>query len=119
MARVLLVEDDALTRETLVDVLRVAGYTVSTAANGAQALDWGADWAPDVIVLDARMPVMDGYTFLRERARDPRLAEVPVVVISAAPQGERFGAVFLPKPLDIRALLDHLKRLTTREPPHP
>ena len=113
-ARVLVVEDDALLRMLLAEILRDEGFAVRTAANGAQGLDQGAAWAPDVIVLDLLMPVMDGYTFMR--ARDGRMADVPVVVMSAAREERRLGAAYLPKPVDLCALLDQVERLAASAP---
>src|SRR5215208_4497205 len=83
-SRILVVEDEAIIRAFLADGLTDAGYEVETAENGADALDRLEAYAPDVVLLDLLMPVMDGWAFLRERQDDPRLSTVPVVVLSAA-----------------------------------
>ena len=62
-------------------MLEEEGYQVATAAHGGEALDLlGVDDLPDVILLDLRMPVMDGWTFRDAQRRDSRLASIPVVV---------------------------------------
>jgi CheY-like chemotaxis protein len=85
-ASVLIVDDNDLTRELLTDVLQTAGYRTAEAGDGQQALDYlhGRIDRPGVILLDLTMPVMDGWTFLRRRRREPGLAQVPVLVFTAA-----------------------------------
>ena len=81
---VLLVEDDVEAREPLEELLRLEGLEVQIAGDGAEAherLRGGA--RPCVILLDLRMPGMDGYEFRAEQMRDPALARIPVVVLSA------------------------------------
>lgn len=62
--RVLIVNDDTALREVITDALVLEGYDVQSASHGAAALEILADFAPDVILLDYRMPVMDGAQFL-------------------------------------------------------
>ena len=82
---VLLVEDDIDVREAVADTLDEAGYRVSPARNGQEALDMLRSGAvqPRVILLDLMMPVMDGWQFREEQLRDPALASIPVVALSA------------------------------------
>jgi CheY-like chemotaxis protein len=83
--RVLIVEDDFACREALALLLRAEGYQTAQAADGREALAYlRGQPAPRLILLDLMMPVMDGWQFLTERHRDPRLAAVPVVVFTAA-----------------------------------
>jgi two-component system chemotaxis response regulator CheY len=66
--RVLIVEDDRSIRGTLAEILADEGYLVQTAENGQQALEvCRAQLAPDLILLDLQMPVMDGWEFMRVR----------------------------------------------------
>jgi CheY-like chemotaxis protein len=82
--RVLLVEDDPATLTSLALILRLAGYAVDTARDGAEALDRLLRGAPPCLIfLDLTMPVMDGWEFLRRRQGSPALADIPVVVVSA------------------------------------
>lgn len=81
----MIVDDDADIRETLAELLGDRGYDVLTAADGAAGLQLLRCSAvpPRLILLDLMMPVLDGYGFLREQRADPRLAGVPVAVITA------------------------------------
>ena len=82
--RVLLVDDDNSSVEALRQLLEVVGHTVSTAANGQEALDRLHEPEPCcLILLDIMMPVMDGYEFREKQLNDPRLAAIPVIVVTA------------------------------------
>jgi len=80
------VDDDADARDMLQETLEHEGYDVVKRANGAEALEYlrRASRASHTscILLDLQMPVMDGWTFLEERNRDPAFRPIPVVVIS-------------------------------------
>ena len=80
---VLVVEDDADLSTLIAMILMDAGYAVRSAGDGARALERVGERMPDVILLDMRMPVMNGWEFPREfRARHGRAA--PIVVVTAA-----------------------------------
>ena len=80
---VLVVDDDADTRQRMRTVLERNGWTVTEATNGLEALDQVAHAVPKLILLDLTMPVMDGFSFLRTLRERPGCADVPVVVLSA------------------------------------
>src|SRR6185503_4662036 len=113
---VLVVEDDFDLRDALVPILEYEGHRVISAANGREALDQlQAMPPPSVILLDLMMPVMNGEDFRTEQLRDPRLASIPVVVLSAHPKAEeqaaRMGAIgCLKKPFEVEALLDLVRQ---------
>jgi CheY-like chemotaxis protein len=92
--------------------LEMEGYHVESAANGKLALEQlnGGTHAC-VILLDLMMPVMDGWQFRREQVRDAALADIPVIVVSAAGR-ERIEQVeanaYLSKPVDLYELLDRV-----------
>jgi CheY-like chemotaxis protein len=108
MSLVLVVDDEADIREPVAMLLEDAGYRVVTAADGLEALDQVSRELPAVILLDMRMPRMDGWQFAREcRARFNR--QVPIVVMTAAQDARQRAAdvgaeAFVAKPFD----LDHL-----------
>jgi CheY-like chemotaxis protein len=110
---VLVVEDDADILRALVQVLEDEGYAVRAAENGSAALAAlrtpGAR-LPRVILLDLMMPVMDGWAFRAEQLRDPLLAEIPVVVLTADGSAAARSAVLevagaLRKPVELLTLL--------------
>ncbi len=114
---ILVVDDNADIRDTLREILEDVGFTVATAANGAEAL-LRLEGADDcrAVVLDLMMPVMDGWEFRRRQLADRRLATVPVVVLSAVAEDEAVlcgmnpVAVFK-KPLQVGRLLQLLATL--------
>ena len=105
---VLVVEDDAELRESLVEVLTEEGYATVQAANGQEALAalQGKE-KPCLILLDLMMPVMNGWAFLSQLRANPSLADVRVCIISAVPSGQLPSEAIcaLPKPVDLSALL--------------
>jgi PAS domain S-box-containing protein len=80
---VLLVEDDAETREIMARTLEKAGWTVSGAGNGQEALDVMEIMQPRLILLDLMMPVMDGFGFLAALRARPEWQHIPVIVVTA------------------------------------
>jgi CheY-like chemotaxis protein len=79
----LLVEDNDLTRELFTFVLESRGYTIAGAPNGLEALGLILNgYTPDCIVLDLRMPVMDGRQFRARQLDEPALADIPVLLLS-------------------------------------
>src|SRR5215218_4757012 len=86
--RVLVVEDDEDLREMMGHLLQAEGFRPDLAGDGAEALDKlrATPEQPDLILLDLMMPRMDGWTFRREQEGEPALANIPVVVVSAAPR---------------------------------
>jgi two-component system, chemotaxis family, chemotaxis protein CheY len=107
--QLLLVDDDDDLRSAIADVLVEHGYEVLEAANGNEALVAAATGRPALILLDLMMPVMDGRTFLRHRARDAVVSAIPVLVLTAQREDglPTDAAVIgvLPKPTDMATLL--------------
>jgi CheY-like chemotaxis protein len=107
---VLVVDDSADVRLSLELLLPMFGYTVATAANGQEALDYlHAHEPPCAILLDLRMPVMGGDRFREEQLREPALAGIPVVVVSGEidleGRADLGNVVTLGKPADPLALV--------------
>jgi two-component system cell cycle sensor histidine kinase/response regulator CckA len=105
--RVLLVEDDAELREAIGEALATHGLDVTAVEDGREALDRMRQVRPDVVVLDLMMPVMDGWQFRLEQRRDPELAQVPVVALSASRSASAAAVdadLFLTKPCSAATL---------------
>jgi CheY-like chemotaxis protein len=111
-ADVLIVDDDASLRETLLESLQQLGFVTLAAASGAGALRLARERSPRLIVLDLTVPGRSGWPFLEHRRRDPRLRDIPVIAISASPQdvSTRDVQAVLPKPLDERRLVAALRQ---------
>jgi two-component system sensor histidine kinase/response regulator len=106
---VLVVDDDAVARELLRDLLEVEGHRVLEEGTSGDALRTAGAEAPDVVLLDVMMPEMDGFEVCRRLKSDPRTAPIPVLMVTALSarddrlQGIAAGASdFLPKPIDRR-----------------
>ena len=80
-AHVLVVDDDADIRATLVELFEGEGFTVTGAADGADGLAQARERRPDLVLLDMMMPVMNGHEFLAALKPDPSLADIRVVVM--------------------------------------
>jgi CheY-like chemotaxis protein len=107
---ILVVDDEPDSRDLLVEVLSRGGYSVATAADGAEGLFLARREAPCLILLDLMMAVMDGWTFREMQKRDSAIAMIPVLVVSAHYDGrevaERIGAIgYLNKPFEFNELL--------------
>ena len=117
--KVLLVEDEPSLLESLVALLQDEGYQVRSAPDGRAALRLAREERPDVVVTDWMMPHLDGLGLLAAMAREPALAGVPAVVMSAVPRVRPnlpAGAQYLPKPFDIDALLREVSAALARAP---
>lgn len=101
---VLIVEDDADSRETLRELLELEGYTVKTAANGQEALDELDEYKPCVMLLDLAMPVLDGQAVVEQLRKDGRLGSMNVIIITSSAHKAPAGLKVLEKPLDLRKL---------------
>ena len=113
--RVLVVEDDEDLREMMAQLLRTEGFEPELAGDGVEALDKlrARPDHPHIILLDMMMPRMDGWTFCRQQSRDPGLADIPVVIVSAAPKDQLkslAAAAVVTKPFDYRALIETLRQ---------
>ncbi len=107
-AAILIVDDEENLRKTLAEILRTRGYSILEADDGAAAIKLLRDATPDLIFSDWKMPQMGGEIFLQYLRGQPRLASIPVIVITAfgsshsAIEAVRLGAYdFVTKPFDL------------------
>jgi CheY-like chemotaxis protein len=121
--RVLVVDDDKVIQQLLEVNLELEGYEVAGfASDGKEALELVASLAPDVVILDIMMPKMDGLEVCRRMRADPKLAKIPIILLSARAQdmdireGIEIGAsAYLTKPFDPVELIDIVARLVAGE----
>jgi CheY-like chemotaxis protein len=106
---ILLVDDEPAIIETFAEVLIWEGFHVVTAANGKEGLEKLETLTPDLALIDYMMPVMDGVDMIRAMWANPAYAEIPIIMISAAPmalpQDIRKRVPILGKPFDVAVLL--------------
>ncbi len=123
---VLLVEDDAEVRTSVAEILELEGFSVDTAVHGQQALDkLRSGAAPNVLLLDLMMPVMNGLELLQHLRAESELRAPPVIVLSAnrGYEAEDLGvAAVVRKPFDVDALVGNIAtvlRKAGQPPPQP
>ena len=121
--RVLVVEDEAISRHALCQVLHRSGFFSAGAANGSQALDMVRFFKPQAIIMDLRMPVLDGFETTRRLKIDGNTSFIPVLALtgSSNPDDRRQALEagvdeFFTKPINLDQLLLYLRQHT---PPSP
>jgi CheY-like chemotaxis protein len=122
---ILIVDDDNDVRSALSEMLEEEGFSVEGAHNGREALARlrGGGAHPAVILLDLMMPGMDGWDFRSEQMRDPKLASVPVVIVSASGFSRESirtqfrPAAYVEKPIERGELLDAIREVVRSRPP--
>ena len=114
---VLIIEDEEDAAELFAEMMRVSGYRVLKTSNSAPALAMMTTEKPDLIILDIMMPEISGLDILRQMRRDPELANIPVVVVSAKSMpadiknGMEAGAsTYLTKPVGFFDLKEAVER---------
>ena len=122
MTSVLVVDDNDRNRKLALDVLRAAGFRTFGAATAAEAIALAQEHVPDVILMDLRLPDMDGADATRRLAGDERTAWIPVVALSASPlEGsedwlEEAGfAGWLEKPIHVGTFPEQVRRYCAEE----
>jgi CheY-like chemotaxis protein len=117
VTKVLYVEDAAVIRDTISRLLKLSGYQVAYAKNGQEGVEVTQKWKPDVVLMDLRMPVMDGYKAINQIKTNPETRHIPVFVVSAwSSAKERAKAKlegadeFFVKPPDLHKLIEAIER---------
>ena len=115
---ILVVQDNTLNLELVRDVLLTAGMKVVEARTAHEGLKAALELTPAVILLDIRLPGMDGFAVLGHLKANPATASIPVVALTAqAMAGDRERALaagfseYIPKPIDTRTLADRIRVL--------
>jgi two-component system, cell cycle response regulator DivK len=118
---VLIVDDNQKNLKLARDVLRAAGFRTLEAESGTEAMALATEHLPDVILMDVRLPDMDGTDAARALAGGVRTAQIPVVALSALPlerDGDWFLAAgfagFLEKPISVREFPDQVRGYCAR-----
>jgi CheY-like chemotaxis protein len=114
--RILVIDDEAILREELVDLLTFAGYSVTGAENGVAGIDYAHKHHPDVILCDVMMPQLDGYQVLTELRNSPPTADIPFIFMTARAaeddirQGLELGAArYITKPFRHKDLIEAIE----------
>ena len=122
MSTILLVEDNEMNRDMLRRRLEKRGFKVLTAEDGAQALHTAKGHAPDLILLDMSVPLVDGWTAAAELKADESTRSIPVIALTAhAMDGDRQKAMsagcddYDTKPVDLQRLLVKIAALLEKE----
>ncbi|MEO1658309.1 MAG: response regulator [Pseudomonadota bacterium] len=117
---VLVVEDNELNMKLFNDLLEVQGYTILQAGNGDDAYRLAIDHAPDLILMDIQLPERSGTEVARQMKSEPKLAETPIIAITAfamKDDEERIRAAgcddYLAKPISVTEFLEKVKRYLT------
>ena len=118
MPRLLLVEDNEESRDGLSRHLRRKGYEVLTAVDGRQGLEAALSTAPDLVLMDMSLPVLDGWEATRQLKADPQTRGIPVIALTAhAMAGDREKALaagcdeYDTKPVELGRLLGKIQGL--------
>jgi two-component system cell cycle response regulator DivK len=119
---VLIVDDNQKNLKLACDVLRAAGFRTLEAESGAEGIALAAEHLPDVILMDIRLPDMDGRDAARAIGSHARTARIPVIALSALPlegggdwlHGAGFAG-YLEKPISVRAFPDQVRRYCATE----
>ena len=116
MQKILLIEDDLDVRENVGEILEVSGYDVVAAENGLIGVKKAKEFSPDLIICDVMMPEMDGFSVLYSLSKNPELASIPFIFLTAKGEkddirkGMRLGADdYLTKPFETSDLLQAIE----------
>jgi CheY-like chemotaxis protein len=122
MARILIVEDNAMIRDMLSRYLRLDDYEVIAAVDGQQAVAVAEAEQPDLIIMDMRLPVVDGWQATRQIKAIPQFRTTPIIALTAhafAEERAQCAAAgcdeYEAKPIDFPRLLSKIRSLLSRE----
>lgn len=122
--KVLLIDDDPTTRNLISHFLRKENFQVEKAAEGSEGLAKAKRGRPDLVIVDAVMPGMDGFELLSLLKRDPETAFIPTLILSSLDEEEAIikgleeGADYVTKPFSPRVLVAKIKKILREERDH-
>jgi CheY-like chemotaxis protein len=118
MTRILLVEDDAMLQDILEERLELRNFDVVLATNGQEGIEKAQTEKPDIILMDMRLPVLDGWEATRQLKSAPETKHIPIIALTAhALVGDREDSLaagcdeYEPKPVDFVSLLEKIELL--------
>jgi CheY-like chemotaxis protein len=119
MARILFIDDDPLTLQTLKKSVELFGHQAILANSGSEALALAAEQSPDLIMTDMSLPDMDGLALIKLFQQEPILKDIPMVMLSASPELDASHLAlaagareFLAKPVRLQTLQQVIQRYT-------
>lgn len=117
MAKVLVIEDEEILRESILNILKTKGFNAIGASDGRSGLQLAKEFLPDLILCDVRMPELDGYEVLRALRQDSSTATIPFLFLTGSNiqnvvrEGQLLGANgYLTKPFTTAQLLEAIDR---------
>ncbi|MEM1172723.1 MAG: response regulator [Cyanobacteria bacterium P01_H01_bin.35] len=123
MVKILLVEDNEMNRDMLSRRLIRKKFEVVIAVDGAEGVDMSRSEAPDIILMDMSLPILDGWQATQKIKADPQTQNIPVIAMTAhAMAGDREKCLdagcddYDTKPVEFPRLLDKIKNLIGKEP---
>ncbi|HHC24905.1 MAG TPA: response regulator [Desulfobacterales bacterium] len=118
MAKILLVEDNEMNRDMLSRRLKRKGYEVVMALDGKEGVDMARSEAPDLVLMDMSLPVLDGWEATQQIKADPEMRNLPVIALTAhAMAGDKDKSLeagcddYDTKPIDLKRLLEKIQAL--------
>lgn len=124
MTKILLVEDNELNRDMLSRRLQRRGFEVVNAVNGQEGVEMAHSEAPELILMDISLPIMDGWEATRKIKKSPKMRSTPIIALTAhAMVGDREKSLeagcddYDTKPVDFQRLLQKMKILMKKRTP--
>lgn len=124
MTKILLVEDNELNRDMLSRRLQRRGFEVVDAVNGQEGVEMAHSEAPELILMDISLPIMDGWEATRKIKKSPKMRSTPIIALTAhAMVGDREKSLeagcddYDTKPIDFQRLLQKMKILMKKRTP--
>jgi CheY-like chemotaxis protein len=120
---ILLVDDNPPSRELMREILEASGHVIIEAVNGRDALELIRENPPELVFLDLQMPILDGFSVIRELRNDARFHGLAVVAVTASAMlGDRERAIaagfdsYIAKPINLGEVREQVQLLSSRRP---